>query len=1181
MFRNITTNPTITYVDGKITEDSVVNIIDAIERSSTILDKEVGLDTGTFLSSIASALKATGSSLVPHVKYGVIINGCSDALTISGKEYILSMVPDSPSSITFSSGSYTYTPTEVFTNSNQYTVSGRIIKFSSVPSVVTLTLVYDGYVPEDYGANINDQTLFPIPENIALGRVSKPVLSAIDLAQNIYSISVDNETYLAGVDSEFTTAISNSIPTFLSSYVSSTGTLETPLDYASLWKLTDAGYIKIDLEYFKIISANSFIVKTVSPVDITGTYVVSLFSKGVQEMIAELYIAYKNHNHDNLGNSKRVSHENLINDESKDYHPQYIAKAGYSSLNKNNMMTGDLFLSSSDPSDDGSNTISSSRRLVFGNYTSGHSINRETGDNGFIRIDSRESNGLNIIVNPPIEGTDSKVALKFCGASLYGRQEALKAKQTTVFDVGEKLVLESESGLDTDKIETRLLDINDGSIINIGGVKIEGTSTGATVITDTDKELSIEGSVKFKSGVFDGATVNEVIIPDTKKIIFNNSQDFLQSTSTGPLFKNRINISEYSSLNVTSENDQQPLSLSNITSVRSNNPVYFIKPIFSGTIHNGETYSFRETISGQTRIDRVQDWIRQDIVIGKIDTYGVVLPDSSFKEKNGLDIGVTGKIYSTSDDITCAIDTIVIESKDDIIFLKYGDTSTGCNNKQFAGLMSGKLTVNGSISSTGGIITESNIGCVNLSVDGDIEGVGNLIIEKVATLNSVKVSGTAAISGKASLQDVEVSGTISVNTLEVNGNAEVLGDFNIGKSISSIGTLSVGKNASFGSDVSIEGRITSSKITSQQAAFEGMSVSGDATISGLMSISKIDISGDATIGGQLISASGSFKNSVSAQKIESSDAIFSKLTVDGKSSLKDAEFTGSISVSDNINAIGKITSGKGLAVENGARIYGGLILSEGLKVSDGIDAAGGLKISGDTELSGALTAGETTVKGNIVGTGSLSIKDGLAIIKNLEVTSKAEFSKISTETIYLSGEITGLLESSARIGSIETGSLTLGSREGHDDKLTSYVKAEFLKEVFVAGLLEGNLIRAKSVFTLGEADSDNAVYLTTDGLNFSKSTAVLSVHEITMDKLIGRKDIQYTELSQFNSSISSGIINAIEASKFVISDNLSVEGILNVPRSLVVGGTIFFNKMVPLDTSSGFVDIVAGAAVYE
>jgi hypothetical protein len=84
-----------------------------------------------------------------------------------------------------------------------------------------------------------------------------------------------------------------------------------------------------------------------------------------------------------------------------------------------------------------------------------------------------------------------------------------------------------------------------------------------------------------------------------------------------------------------------------------------------------------------------------------------------------------------------------------------------------------------------------------------------------------------------------------------------------------------------------------------------------------------------------------------------------------------------------------------------------------------------------------------------------------------------------------------------------------------------------------------------------------------------------------MDKLIGRTNIQYTELSQFNSSISNGIINAIEASKFVISDNLSVEGILNVPRSLVVGGTIFFNKMVPMDDSSGFVDIVAGAAVYE
>lgn len=130
-------------------------------------------------------------------------------------------------------------------------------------------------------------------------------------------------------------------------------------------------------------------------------------------------------------------------------------------------------------------------------------------------------------------------------------------------------------------------------------------------------------------------------------------------------------------------------------------------------------------------------------------------------------------------------------------------------------------------------------------------------------------------------------------------------------------------------------------------------------------------------------------------------------------------------------------------------------------------------------------------------------------------------------------------------------------------------------------MFEGNIVRAKSVFTLGDKDAEDAVYLTSDGLHFAKETSIIGVHEITMDKLIGRTNIQYTELSQFNSSISNGIINAIEASKFVISDNLSVEGILNVPRSLVVGGTIFFNKMVPMDDSSGFVDIVAGAAVYE
>jgi hypothetical protein len=317
-------------------------------------------------------------------------------------------------------------------------------------------------------------------------------------------------------------------------------------------------------------------------------------------------------------------------------------------------------------------------------------------------------------------------------------------------------------------------------------------------------------------------------------------------------------------------------------------------------------------------------------------------------------------------------------------------------------------------------------------------------------------------------------------------------------------------------------------------------------------------------------------------KITTNDLSTSRLYVEGKSSLKDTDISGALSVSDSLSVTGKGNISGGLLVDSGAKILGGLIVSEGISVSGGINASGDIAVSGHASITGTLTSGSAEINGNAVLSGSLSVQNGLASIKNLEVLSRAEFNVIGVNKIYLEGSIIGSEETSASIGTITTGNLVVAPRGNNTtDKILSYVDIEAMRNVTVANELIGNVVRAKSVFTLGDQSSNSAVYLTTDGLHFSKEDSIIGVSRITADILIGRQGISWPELAQFDSPAATGIIYAIEKSKFTQADNLSVEGILNIPRTIVSSGTLYFNKIVPLDPAAGYVDIVAGAAVYE
>jgi cytoskeletal protein CcmA (bactofilin family) len=1182
MYKDINLNPTITFVDGKITEVSVDNIVEEFQAAITEFDTIVGRDVNSFLSSIVPVLQ-NRSSIIPHVNYGVIVNQCTDVFTVDGEEYVLSLVPDDPASLVISTGVLTYNPTGIFTSPTEYTVRGRILVLSSEPVAASINVIYDGYMPDDYGANINHQSFFPDPRNIISGKVGQSIITEVSAVDRIYSISVQSETYISGIAEEFPSGIPGSIPVGLSQYVSAGGSISTPLDYASVWKLDTGNFEKIALEDFKIISASSFIIKTVEPLATNSNVVISLLSKSLQEIVSELYLAYKNHTHDDFGNTKRINHDDLIVDKEKDYHHQYLRKDGYSNFSPTNRMDGDLFLSSTDTSNDSTNTLNRSNMLIFGDYAFGHVFYRESGESGYIRLDARSSNGLNILIEIPSEGTTGKDIIKSGNFAIRNSTEIGATKTSAHLHGGDKLFLEADNGVDVEEIEAREVVIKSGSKVVIGDVEFKATATGAEIEAPVGKTIEFKGQSSFDGGTFISAIVEELIIELDKKIKFGTTEEFLQATTNGAKFNRGVSFSDYGKISVVSEDNTNALGSSNIMTVMADNEVYFIKKLSNDLVVDGEQFSFRENIAGKTRIDRVQDWPKQGINVSRVSTDSINLKDSDFTKRKGITFGGSARMYTSSDDTVCSSDSLILESKDEVVLLKFGDVSSDCSTKGFVGLKVGSVDINGALLVTEDSVVEGNISCNDLFTEGKIKAAQDIITEMKLIAGSIKSSGDLNISGKSYLQDVKITGMIEVGSLEVTGNISSSGDLSVGKSVSISGILQVGKGIeTTGNFITQDGTMSASRMLAKLGGFDEIAVSKTASISGNLTVSSIDIKGSAVIGGSMSAENGAFKSSLTAKSVTAGDATLSNLVVEGLSRLKSLDLEGDLNVREDAIISGGCSIRLDCIVDGKLKVHGGVTVSEELKVSGRIDGSGGLSISGNAEMTGTLQSGSAKIGGNLDVTGSLNVSTGLAVIKNLEVVSAADFNTITVKTIYLSGDIGGGVESTASIGSLFCGNLTIAPRGNTtNDKVISYVDIEAMRNVTVANILEGNLVRAKSVFTLGEQDAGDAVYLTTEGLHFAKESSVLGVDSVTANRLIGRKKIEYSELAAFDSSIANGIIGAIQASSFTSADNLSVEGIMNVPRSLVVGGTIFFNKMVPLDPTAGYVDLVAGAAVYE
>ena len=1188
MFRDLILNPDVQFTDGVITEQSVTNILDAVQSALTQVDAELGTDVSSYVSSVIPLLRNSSSNLIPHVNYGVLISGCAESFVTNGVRYELALVPDDASAIIFSFGALSYIPTTSFTNSNEYTVVGRTLILASEPVGSNFTTSYNGYIPEDYGAEINHQSLYPNPINIADGKVSPPTVAELDAVNFVYSISVPNETYLPGIDDEFTTEIPNSIPQILSQYVNAGGAVETPLDYASVWVWNDVAgeYEKVELTSFKILSANSFVFTATETLDTNKTYVVSLFAKSVLGLLEELYYAYKNHTHDGYGNTRKISHDAIDSDPTVDYHKQYLRKEGYDGTDVENLMIGDLFIGSIDDSTGYSNIAARSSMIVFGDYAFGHAVYRDTGATGYLVIDGRASNGINITLETPLEGADGKVFIKSGESRLWNRLDVGDGKTSLVIYGGQKLYLTADEMIDIETLEARTINLYESAVVNFNGALFSSVAGGLTITTEAGKEINFDGAVRFTQGTFDGAAVDELVINENKEIVFKPTDETLKATSGGPIISYRLRLSDHGMVSVVAQDNTPPVSVSNIMKIESDNEVFVVYPVVSGSTIDGTPYSFREDLPSHTRIDRVQDWPRQDIYVGKIDSTKISIADSNFTDRRGIDVGLSGRIYSSADDATCSFDSLIFESKDDIIFLTYGDNSTDCENRSFSNIRVGGIIAKDEISTSGDVSALGTISAADVEVSGSIIADGDITTSQKLTATSIKTTGTLTASGDTSLQDVNITGLLTIGNLEVDGNGTYGGDLSIAKSMAVAGLLTVQKNVTFNSSVSVDVDVNANRVIAGTTKTEIMQVSGEGIISGTLTTSDINAKGNIVASGTVSSGIGIFSQNLSTKVFDAQEGNFSRLRVDGVSYLQQVEVSGGISVSESASVDGNLKVGDELVVAQGARISGGLAVTNGFETSGGANISGNLDLSGDFSSTGSITGNSANI-GNALSVGSTLDVGGNFTGSTMVLTGRATADELKTANILLSEKISGATASKLEIGEILTGRVTIADRgESYDDRLISYVPVELLSTLTVAGLIHGSNVNATGSYSIGEIDDStgivndpDAVFLTKDGLHFSKDTSILGVSNLTTKKMIGRVDLSGSEIA--GKSNADGLVTAIQASKFTLVDNMSIEGICYVPGSFISAGTLFFNDMVPLDNSKGYVSLVAGAAVYE
>lgn len=1221
----------LVYSGGELTDASIELSLQNIEDSFEELEGIIGANNGNGLSAHSdtftnSAFPTVGSAIDGDQSepYGQYFVEWEDIVATSRKEHTLSLNVDksNPSLIVIDSPSDIGITWSMVGNKaslsspGHFHIEGRQILFYRKPSG-PFSVKYNGTYPSSGLNSGYTPNLFPSPNVLDAGKTVKPIVTEVSTLN--YEVEIQN-LYMTSNGVEVDLGLDPSILGQLQDFVDPLGLTECPLEYISLWKKVGSRYKRIEVTSARIISSTKYAFSTQSALNLLDTHIVALTNKTLSMTIRDIYSLLRNHSHSNSELIPPVRHSDLSglipettnadieyagSNKEDDDHPQYVHREGYDASNTGsygNALLGDLLIGSSNKNSMFSNLLANSRRLIFGDYSSGPSLGYEQSSDSLLL--SRKTVKLSAPIELSINGhqvfdkktTDSPMVIK--------PKEYLSKR---ILIIGE----EDLNGDGTGIVKSRI----DSAEVAVGKTKI--TKDGNTTnVTTGIGNLVFDGDITFKKATSEFLEIEGAHIPEDGKVylgtydplhpsdggyieVIDNSQLQIKSDKSVRLnsygkntglsiyddVADKTVVNLYASKNSTGGDATSDVYLESNTA-----DVYLINSTESDVIVDSVTYTWSPTpVVGKTHISNLKQWPRSNLFAKSASLASVSVLSTTLEKKGGIQTGPRSYIYTTSNEGDCPSGLTVVETESGIIFIDSKSATSDCSAVKYSDVSTGQLQAFGSaiieqdIGAGRNIVAGKNISGESLTITGDSEVSGssvtrgNLIVGGETTLyKDVTVNAGLIANGKASF-----GSELSCSTLKVLSGSQFSGSAIFNGPVSITNGISISGSFSMTGSISADGMLRSGSLQSSDAVLSSLIVTSSS------SCGSLDVSGRAEITGQI---TGKSDLSIAGNASVSGSTKLSSLDVSGVSVFNsEIRVLSSLHVNDGEARLS--TSGGAILLSAKTLSVQGSVMIE----SPDFKVIGPSTLSGDTKINGTLTAsdsifnGTMTVNGSIKTDGTIEastakITGNLLVQSGMTVTNTSVFDSIICKEELKVGNLQ--VDKISSTGGIfaDSGSL---SRVGSLSIAGDIIQADSSKNAIFSAVITAN----NGIYVYGDLVSTSGMKTGTESsgstligsfLDLHGQNSKLSAGTISTSNINGNERGSTIASSAFG-DVSLGALGSILASKkYIRLSDSYFESTAVFKESAIFAGTLYFNKIQRLGAEAGdnTLDITARAAYY-
>lgn len=682
--------------------NQVNDLADELENTFTKIEEVIEQDSKLYQSNFSANIGSLDTKYLKEYSENVVDYRQALIFDLNSKEASLDLIPLEPSEVVIlnldsPSTVYTYKlPTELIEETD-FTVIGKKVILNSATSE-DIVATYDGFNLSNF-------------------------LGSTELLHNVITFkdSLDpnieiSEFEVSGLAPDYSISGFN-FKSKCSPYIQNLIDTNSPelSKYISIFNVNSGGVIeKLTLSNVDITNSN---ITFETEDTVTTSVKVFVANSSIGELLEGIYKLFYKHDHKDLGTN--ISHNSLLslfnNTETIQYqnvskvnydHPQYFNREGYIADGTlyNNAVLGDILLASTDlVSNRGNNTLQNSVKLIFGEYSNGHSLNYNfSGD--VLYLDSKDKNGLflstlknkqALIINEHIFSDIKTVTdLNYLELMLEAHSSTtggiLRIVSKSIDPVTEEI-----TAIDEGKIEVRYIDV--GSIfvkeslilkedskilfghpnhlieIYLDDLTLKVSKSFSSSVEDVDLGLKVSYEIDtyFKKLYSDVANIKSLVINSENKLTFDNNQNI--DYNSGQL---NINVNE--SVNFKNNGRRTGLTFDNRQFIYSSAElgIKVSDPLVSTDLYienNGTTYFIKNT--------------------------------------QGLyQVGVTSLANIVKSNISCGdalVENVVVTREDGVVRGVALDKTNISNNRIFAGPDTNNI-LHTVVESSGGLIVASN-----------------------------------------------------------------------------------------------------------------------------------------------------------------------------------------------------------------------------------------------------------------------------------------------------------------------------------------------------------------------------------------------------------------------------------------------------------------------------------------